>query len=175
MAPSPSSPYPLDQQQHTFDSIAPFRYYPKQALVSVEYPGPVSHPSALLKVITQNSINECFNAPIAEQRILEMSYKRDDRNGVPVKGMRVPSQKLLLKICKKRRKRTDAMDIDGDAPRGGKGKTRDMSGVEGVFTAEIVGPLTQTVRFRGPRATFCRPLLIDGLSIGSYGRLALHS
>ena len=78
-----------------------------------------------------------------------MSYKRDDRNGVPLRGMRVPSQKLLLKICKKRRKTADSMDIDRDLPRGGKGKARDMSDVEGVFTAEIVGPLTQTVRFRG--------------------------
>ncbi len=76
-----------------------------------------------------------------------MSYKKEHRYGVPVKGTRVPSQKLLLKIVRRRRKRVDGMEVDGDPRR--KGIERDRSSAEGVFMAEIVGPVPQTVRFRG--------------------------
>lgn len=153
MVESSSFPQPEDLPQAS-SSIAPFRNFSKQALASVEYPGPVSDPFALLKVIAQDDINECFNAPGQEQRILEMSYNRQDRYGVPVRGMRVPSQKLLLKIVKRRRKRLDWMDVDEDEGEGrrrkGKAKaTEIITSAEGVFTAVIVGPVTQTVRFRG--------------------------
>jgi len=147
MAGPSSSPHSLRDPPLASTSTAPFRNFPKQALASVEYPGPVSHPSSLLKVVSQDDIDECFNAPLTEQRILEMSYKKEHRYGVPVKGTRVPSQKLLLKIVRRRRKRVDGMEVDGDPRR--KGKERDRSSAEGVFMAEIVGPVPQTVRFRG--------------------------
>ncbi len=147
--PSLSTTLPVDPS-HASSSTAPFRDYPQQSLASVEYPGPVSHPSALLKVIPQEDLNECFNAPPSESKTLEMSYRREDRYGVPVRGTRVASQKLLLKIVKRRRKRMDGMEVDGqEGRRQGKGKERDLSPVDGVFTAEIMGPVTQTVRFRG--------------------------
>lgn len=140
---------PADSSQHASSSTAPFRHYPKQAFASVEYPGPVSQPSALLNLISQDDINECFNAPATEQRILEMSYRKDDRYGVPVRGSRVASQKLLLKITRRRRKKVDGMDLDGQQNGHEKGKERALSARDGVFTAEVVGPVTQTVRFRG--------------------------
>ena len=135
-----STPSTPDDVPHASSSSAPFRHFPKQALAAIEYPGTVSHPSDLLKVINQDDINECFNAPISEPRSLELSYRKNDRSGVPVRGTRVPSQKLLLKIVKRRRKM-------GIAERG-KGKGTEAEAKEGVFTAEIVGPITQTVRFR---------------------------
>jgi general transcription factor 3C polypeptide 5 (transcription factor C subunit 1) len=61
----------------------------------------------------------------------------EDYAAVPVRGLRAPSQKLLLKITR-RRKRVREGD---DNP-----KERDVG--EGVFTSEVVGPVTNTVRFR---------------------------
>ncbi|WWC69374.1 uncharacterized protein I206_103313 [Kwoniella pini CBS 10737] len=114
-------------------STAPYKYLPKHTFGSIEYPGPISHPTSILKVIHQQDINECFNAPISGENstnrpILEMRYNGIDEPGGPVRGHRIPSQKLLLKITKRRKK----------------GKEKD----EGVFTSEIIGSIPQTVRFR---------------------------
>lgn len=88
-------------------------------------------PSQILKVIAQDDVDECFNAPISEARSLEMRYRPKDRTAVPVKGTRVPSQKVLVKVVKRRRKQRP-------------GETAE----EGVFTADVVGSVPQTVRFR---------------------------
>jgi general transcription factor 3C polypeptide 5 (transcription factor C subunit 1) len=105
----------------------------------------VSHPSALLKVVTQEDLNDCFNAPSAAQPILEMRYRMDDPTVVPVRGSRVPSQKLLLKITRRRKREANVDRATAGSVNKGKEKERD----EGLFMAEIVGPLTHTVRFRG--------------------------
>ncbi|ORY27193.1 RNA polymerase III transcription factor IIIC subunit-domain-containing protein [Naematelia encephala] len=128
-SPSPSSLSPPPPEASSSTSNAPWKHLPKHTFGSIEYPGPVSEASNILTVISQDDINECFNAPSEHQPILEMSYRREDKAGVPVKGQRVPSQKLLLRIVRRRRK--------------DKGKEQ-----EGVFTASIQGALTQTVRFR---------------------------
>lgn len=72
-----------------------------------------------------------------------MRYRMGDRAGVPVRGTRVPTSKLLLKIKRRRRKGAES-DAEGGAEGGGKGKGRE----QGVFVAEIVGSVAQTVRFR---------------------------
>lgn len=136
----PEEPNGSSSNAQASSSTAPTRTFPTTAFAAVEYPGSVSHPSALLKVITQDDMNECFNAPTKETKMLEMKYGGDERDGIPVRGLRVASQKLLLKVTKRRR-REDQM---------GKGKGKAIDGGEqGVFTAEIIGPITQTVRFRG--------------------------
>lgn len=114
-------------------SKAPYHPFPRAVFTSVEYPGPVSHPSALLKVVSQGDINECFNKhDPKEQQSLEIRYRGlQDRQSVPVRGLKVPSQKILLKVVKRRRKARR-----GQEP-------------QGVFTAEIVGTIAHTVRFRG--------------------------
>ena len=134
---SPSEASEPDDQPLAGPSIAPHRHLPKQAYTSVEYPGPVSHPSALLKVITQDDLNECFNTATNTVADLEMRYRMEDSVGAPVRGARVPSQKLLLKVVRKKRK------FGLKCRRKGKDKE-----TEGVFTAEVVGPVTHTVRFR---------------------------
>ncbi|KAK8869733.1 hypothetical protein IAR55_000301 [Kwoniella newhampshirensis] len=111
--------------------IAPYRYLPKHAYASIEYPGPVSHPTSILKVVNQSDIDECFNGPSGSNPVLEIRY-RGDQPGGPVRGHRASSQKLLLKVVRRRRK----------------GKGREKEGEEGVFTAEVVGSVAQTVRFR---------------------------
>ena len=149
--PGPSSrPYNVADENEAIDteitlpsSTAPTKTYPKQSYASIEYPGPVSQAEAILKVVSQSDISECFNSTgtTIEQKTLEMRYKEGDLYANPVRGLRVPSQKLLLKVTKRRRRARDQGGVE-------KGKERDGAG-EGVFTAEIMGPLTQTVRFRG--------------------------
>lgn len=134
------TPSPSPEPAVAGPSSAPHRHLPKQAFSSVEYPGPVSHPSALLKVVSQEDINECFNATYspAAPPVLEMRYRMEDYAAVPVRGLRAPSQKLLLKITRRRKRAREGGDD--------KGKEKDSD--EGVFTSEVVGPVTNTVRFR---------------------------
>jgi general transcription factor 3C polypeptide 5 (transcription factor C subunit 1) len=124
---------------------APYRTYPKHPYVSIEYPGTVSHPASILRLIHQQEINECFNSPIASDlKMLEMSYKREDRNSVPVRGTRVGSAKLLVKIVRRRRRKDRQL-----VPVEGEDMTEEGIKVKhGVFTASIIGPINQTVRFR---------------------------
>ncbi|ORX39968.1 RNA polymerase III transcription factor IIIC subunit-domain-containing protein [Kockovaella imperatae] len=133
-------------------SVAPFHTYPKQPFASIEYLGPVSHPSAILKIITQEDINTCLNSTekTVEARSIDMRYKPGDLYAIPVKGLKVPSQKLLLKVVRKKR-RPQERDTEHGARTttspSRKGKQRE--GTEnGIFTAEVVGPLTQTIRFK---------------------------
>jgi general transcription factor 3C polypeptide 5 (transcription factor C subunit 1) len=126
---------------HASSSSAPFRSMPRHLYASIEYPGPVSHPSALLRVIAQDDINDCLNAPKEPQSVLEVRYREGVRAAVPVKGHRIQSQKLLVKVVrKKRRKRADG-HTNGRP-------SRDLDSSEGIFTTEIVGHINQTVRFR---------------------------
>lgn len=130
--------------QPTSGGKAPQRHLPRTTFTAVEYLGPVSRPSALLKVITQDDLNQCFNSPAGTTGVqLEMRYRMGDRAGVPVRGTRVPTSKLLLKIKRRRRKGAES-DAEGGAEGSGKGKGRE----QGVFVAEIVGSVAQTVRFR---------------------------
>lgn len=91
-------------------------------------------------MINQEDLDECFNASMgsstgpAHPPVLEMSYRMGiDPTGVPVRGARVPSQKLLLKVVKRRRRRRREGDEADD---------------QGIFTTEVLGPITSTVRFR---------------------------
>lgn len=106
-------------------NVAPHRHLPKTAYGSIEYLGPVSHPSAILQLASQGDINDCFNSPSSDNPLLEIKY-RTDNSGGPIRGYRVPSQKLLVKVVKRKRK----------------------NGRGGVFTSEVLGPVSQTVRFR---------------------------
>lgn len=106
--------------------VARWRPLPRATYRSIECPGPVSNPQAILKVIQQEDVDECFNAPIHQPQQLEMKYRPEERSSVPVRGTRVQSQKVLVKVTKRRRKGQD----------------------KGVFTSEIIGSVPQTVRFR---------------------------
>lgn len=101
---------------------------PKQPYTAIEYPGPVSQPAAILAYAPQDDINACFNAPPAHPAGLQLRF-RGDAPGPPLRGHSVPSQKLLMKIVKRRRK-TAATDAE-----------------QGVFRAEMVGTVNHTVRF----------------------------
>ncbi|WVQ98830.1 hypothetical protein IAU59_005961 [Kwoniella sp. CBS 9459] len=137
--PSPSRRRTGDEAPEASSSTttAPYRHLPKHIYTSIEYPGPLSHTSSILKVVNQDDIDECFNSPAppagGSRPMLEMRYRGEGSAGGPVRGHRVPSQKLLLRVVRRRRK----------------GKEREDAGDEGgVFTAEVVGSVPQTVRFR---------------------------
>jgi general transcription factor 3C polypeptide 5 (transcription factor C subunit 1) len=142
----PSLPTILaEDEPEASGSRAPFRNYPKHTYTSLEYPGPVSHPTAILRLIDQQDINDCFNAPLAMNKMLDMKYRKDDRYGVPVKGARVGSAKLLLKVTRKRRRRRVVEGEDNGV---------ENEDEKGVFKSDIIGPITQTVRFRGGSRTW---------------------
>jgi hypothetical protein len=105
--------------------LATHRHLPKTAYGSIEYPGPVSHAAAITDLTSQEEIDTCFNTSSGTNALLEVHYRKD-KMGAPVRGYRVASQKLLVKVVKRRRK-------DGEG---------------GVFTTEVVGPVNHTVRFR---------------------------
>lgn len=105
--------------------LATHRHLPKTAYGSIEYPGPVSHAAAIMDLTSQEEIDTCFNTSSGTNALLEVHYRKD-KMGAPVRGYRVASQKLLVKVVKRRRK-------DGQG---------------GVFTTEVVGPVNHTVRFR---------------------------
>lgn len=166
-----------DADGHSNDGVedqetAPYRFFPKATYGSIEYPSTVSHPSAILRLISQRDIDDCFNAPNNAQPTLELRYGGLEGTDAPVRGTRVPSQKLLLKLTRRRRRRReDDAGSEGGSVKGKEKAKEDTE--EGVFVSEIVGPIAHTVRFR------CElPLerqrsgrkLIDG----SYGRLPLY-
>lgn len=122
--------------------LATYRHLPKTAYGSIEYPGPVSHASAITDLSSQDDIDTCFNAPSGDNSLLEIHYRKD-RMGAPVRGYRVSSQKLLVKVVKRKRK-------------DGKG---------GVFTTEVVGPINQTVRFRCKFSSSLFPFAYSGYLI----------
>ncbi|TYJ55383.1 hypothetical protein B9479_003886 [Cryptococcus floricola] len=110
---------------------APTHSIPKQAYTSIEYPGPVSHPSSILQYCSQETINECFNAPPAVRASLEVRF-RGDEAGPPVRGTRSQRAKLLVKVVRRRKKTSGR---GGDKPEGG------------VFKLETMGSIGSTVRF----------------------------
>ncbi|WOO84407.1 Transcription factor tau subunit sfc1 [Vanrija pseudolonga] len=111
---------------------------PRATYRSIEYPGPVAYPDLIHTVIRPLDIEECFNANIADARQLEMRYRgagpEAERSAVPVRGTRVASQKMLVKLTKRRKKALP-------------GQTQPPGG-EGVFTVDVIGSIPQTVRFR---------------------------
>lgn len=136
-------------------ATAPSRRIPRTTFSSVEYPGPVSHHSALLKVIRQDDLDECINTPILQQGVLEMSYRLGDSSTVPVRGHRVATAKMLFRVKRRRKRATeDSADEDQDGSAIGNGarasgsKGNGSKGGKGVFVAESMGTIPHTVRFR---------------------------
>lgn len=111
---------------------ARWRPLPRTTFRSIEYPGPMQRAHQILKVVDQQDIDECFNANAQDTQFLEMRYRREERSAIPVRGNRVASQKVLVKVVKRRRRAVPGQPESN----------------EGVFTADIVGSIPQTVRFR---------------------------
>ncbi|KAF8897346.1 RNA polymerase III transcription factor IIIC subunit-domain-containing protein [Infundibulicybe gibba] len=129
-------------QQYTFHSIdtsdrAPDRALPKVAFYSVEYPGYVkeqSVPLAIQNLGGQTSLDNAFRRAASKTDAhIEVALRPGNPFAHPIPGDVVPTNNILLKITKKRRKRRDTPPEDGAI---------------GEYTVEAVGVINKTARFR---------------------------
>ncbi|KAJ7781467.1 RNA polymerase III transcription factor IIIC subunit-domain-containing protein [Mycena metata] len=110
---------------------------PQTPFHSIEYPGYVrnaSVPIAVQNLGGQAALAGAFKRSTAKaEGTLELKLRPGNPFAHPVPGDVVPTNNLLLKIVK--RKRKDRMDADDGS-------------LQGEYTAEIVGSTSKTVRFR---------------------------
>ncbi|KAJ7228866.1 RNA polymerase III transcription factor IIIC subunit-domain-containing protein [Mycena pura] len=118
-------------------SPASVRSIPTTAFYSIEYPGYVrttSVPLAVQNLGGQAALDNAFKRSAAKsEATLELKLRPGNPFAHPVPGDVVPTNSLVLKVVK--RKRKNLMDVDGGA-------------LQGEYTAEIVGSAAKTVRFR---------------------------
>ena len=118
------------------DTEAPEHPLPSTPLFSVEYPGyvrPVSIPLAVDNLGGQSSLYNAFKRTASKtDALLELRLRPDNPFAHPVPGDVVGTSNLLLKVVKRKRRRVQGQE---DVP-------------VGEYTAEAVGVISKTVRFR---------------------------
>ncbi|KAG8738626.1 tau 95 subunit of transcription factor TFIIIC [Ceratobasidium sp. 428] len=144
---------------------APTQESPAQNLFySVEYPGYVkSAPSSTAHAIRTMGGQKALDHVFGESgRILELRLQPDNPFAHPVTGDMVATNKLLVKVVARRKKKTienyldeASLDLNKTGTKTtGKGKGKDVGTdaqseePSGTYTAEIVGIIPKTVRFR---------------------------
>jgi general transcription factor 3C polypeptide 5 (transcription factor C subunit 1) len=125
---------------------------------SVEYPGYVQpQPSSLVYALrTLGGQKALKNAFSEGGRILELKLQPDNPFAHPVTGDVVNTNKLLVKVVTRRKKgnvpnpstgpRVNTNELGGMSTDKGKGK--EVQPEEGTYSAEIVGVIPKTIRFR---------------------------
>ncbi|KAF8605517.1 hypothetical protein BDV93DRAFT_439107 [Ceratobasidium sp. AG-I] len=116
----------------------------KTPYYAIEYPGYVqscdsSLSHAINKLGGQKSLNHTFSEG---GRILELRLQPDNPFAHPVTGDVVGTNKLLVKVVTRRKKRSVG-DRDSEAQ-----PNEDTTQSTGTYSAEIVGVIPKTVRFR---------------------------
>ena len=110
---------------------------PQVAFCSIEYPGYVeecSVPQAIENLGGQPKVDQVFRRTAQKTDApLELSFHPRNPFSHPIPGDVVPSNSLLLKVVKRKR-RVDAAHSD--------------DGVIGEYTADVVGIVSKTARFR---------------------------
>jgi general transcription factor 3C polypeptide 5 (transcription factor C subunit 1) len=120
--------------------FAPAHEFPTAHFYSIEYPGYV-RPESVSKAIHtlggQSSIDRAFrrSAP-REDSLFELNLRPDNPFSHPLLGDLVPTNNILLKVVKRKRKQLRPDDDDG------------AQAVEGEYTAVAVGVIPKTARFR---------------------------
>ncbi|TFK43137.1 RNA polymerase III transcription factor IIIC subunit-domain-containing protein [Crucibulum laeve] len=117
----------------------PERPLPQTSYYSIEYPGYIrdeSIPIAIGNLGGQSKIDNVFKraAPKTEA-LMELSLRPGNPFAHPVPGDVVATNNILLKIVKRKRKREIRTDTF-------------LDGALGEYTAEVVGVIPKTVRFR---------------------------
>ena len=119
-------------------SEAPERPLPKVPFYSVEYPGyvlPTSIPLAVKNLGGQVSIDSAFKRAASKtESLIELTLRPDQPFAHPIPGDIVATNNILLKVVRRRRKRR--VDLEWD------------DGAIGEYTAEAVGIVPKTARFR---------------------------
>ncbi|KLO18083.1 hypothetical protein SCHPADRAFT_136378 [Schizopora paradoxa] len=124
--------------QSSSSKAAPSHPLPSRPFYSVEFPGYVkdsSVPQAVKHIGGQSTLNRIFNPNATKtDMLLELNWRPDNPFSHPISGGVIVSHGILLKVVKKRRKRKDGA-AGGEQP-------------QGEFTAEAVGIISRTARFR---------------------------
>ena len=122
-------------------TTAPLFPLPPTTLYSVEYPGyvrPESIPLAIERLGGQRRLETAFGRvpqrDAKESFPLELKLRPEDLYSHPVSGEVVATSNLVLKVVKRKRKQKE-------------GSLQDRESV-GEYTAEIVGSIPKTGRFR---------------------------
>lgn len=88
---------------------APSHFLPNAAMASVEFPGPVRSISAAQECVQQQEIEACFNGL---SKTLEIKLRPPEYYSIPIRGTKLPVQRLLLLV--KRRRRRSAVNHVSD-------------------------------------------------------------
>jgi general transcription factor 3C polypeptide 5 (transcription factor C subunit 1) len=127
--------FDLDYEMEETSPSAVSRPLPQIPFYSIEYPGYVSSnsiPRAIHSVGGQAVIDNAFkrNASRTES-LLELNLRPGNPFSHPVPGDVCPTSNVLMKVVKRKRRIVDA-----------------QSELEGEYTAEVVGVIPKTARFR---------------------------
>jgi general transcription factor 3C polypeptide 5 (transcription factor C subunit 1) len=118
---------------------APEHPLPPTHFYSVEYPGYVQPSSVPLAVRTlggQSSLESAFKRNATKtETLLELNFRPGNPFSHPVPGDVVATNNILMKVVKRKRRRLDGED-----------------NVVGEYTAEAVGVIPKTARFRSKLA-----------------------
>ncbi|CAE6365321.1 unnamed protein product [Rhizoctonia solani] len=120
----------------------------------IEYPGYISpNPSSINRAVHTLGGQKDIQKSFAEGgKILELRLQPDNPFAHPVTGDVVGTNKLLVKVVVRRKKQVDnveeSVDGAGTSADKGKGKEQPQEEGEGTYTAEVVGLIPKTVRFR---------------------------
>lgn len=129
---------------------------------SIEYPGYISpNPTSIARAVHTLGGQKEIQKSFAEGgKILELRLQPDNPFAHPVTGDVVGTNKLLVKVVVRRNKQGDGAAI------GDKGKEKEQQEEGGTYTAEVVGLIPKTVRFRSKSHYTMRWLM---LNVGRYG------
>uniref|UniRef100_A0A8H8CKA2 Transcription factor IIIC subunit 5 HTH domain-containing protein n=1 Tax=Psilocybe cubensis TaxID=181762 RepID=A0A8H8CKA2_PSICU len=122
-------------------STPPGQPLPQVPFYSIEYPGyigPQSTPIAIRNLGGQTRIDHAFKRTAQKsQALLELSLRPETPFAHSIPGDVVATNNLLLKVRRRKRKQPSASGSDATS-----------NGLVGEYTAEVVGIVAKTVRFR---------------------------
>lgn len=118
-------------------SNAPEHQIPSERFYCVDFPGYVKESSvsrAVEHLGGQDRLNNAFKKNASKvDSLMELSWRPEDPFAHPIQGSTLYANNLLLKIKKRKRRKVDGAEV---------------SGYKGDFTAEVIGVVPKTVRFR---------------------------
>lgn len=118
------------------NGAAPLRPLQHTPFYSVEYPGyvkPESIPLVVERLGGQANLDSAFKRTGSKAgSVLELNLRPGNPFAHPILGDVVPTNNIVLKVVKRRRKQTDSMDADAS----------------GEYTVQAVGVVPKTARFR---------------------------
>jgi general transcription factor 3C polypeptide 5 (transcription factor C subunit 1) len=122
---------------------------PQNTLYSVEYPGyvsPGSIPTAIKHLGGDAVLNDAFKRTASKKEaLLELNFRPDNAFSHPVPGNIVSTSNLVLKVVKRRYKRNATVPSEASG----------SQEPQGAYTANIIGTINRTARFRSQHDFFC--------------------